>query len=217
VRGSRELLRRKIEATRIIYNRGQYVRLEWETASGGTDRPGYDTSEGATITTHVEDDVRALKRSLGLNELKLVNDARLNIGDAVWSFLPTVNFSVRKRLTIVHKLVDQKVSGTGTGTSNVWTASGTAYTVDEHAGKWLFLDDSRFQVESNTADTLTLELNGGTLAASGSFELMPASEWYPMIQNPDQGDMLTYGIMDGATFLDIFCKPEPYAGGENQI
>lgn len=216
MRGSRELRRRQIEATRILYSRGQVVRLEWDTESGGTARAGYGVNEGATVTKNVDDNVRALKQSLGLNELKMVRDSRLNIGDAKWSFLTDVNFSLRKRLVIVHKLVDQKVTGTGTASGSVFTVATATYTVNEHVGKWLFLASSRFQVQSNTATELTVNLKGQTLT-SGAFELMPATEWFPMIQNPDQGDMLTYGIMDGALFLDIFCKPEPYVGGVNKI
>ena len=218
MQSAQDLRRRKIDAQRIRYSGlGQFVRLEWETSSGGTERPGYGVSEGATITTNVEDNVRCLKRSLGYNELKLVRDSRLNVGDAIFSFLPDSNFSGKKRLTVVHKLLDQKVTGSGSGSSNVFTVAGGDYTVNAYTGWWLFFDDSRFQVQSNASGSLTVNLKKGTLPASDTFELMPASEWYPMIQNPDPGDMLTYGHGDGAILLDIFCKPEPYAGGENDI
>lgn len=218
MRSAQDLRRRKIDAQRILYGElGQFVRLEWETETGGTWRPSYKVYEGTTITDHVEDNVRCLKRSLGLNELKLVQDARLSVGDAVWSLLPTKNFSLKKKLTIVHKLMDQKVSGSGSGASDVFTVTGASYTVNDYAGWWLFFSDRRFQVESNTADAFTVNLKGGTIPATGSFEVMPASEWYPMIQNPDPGDMFTYGHGDGVILFDVFCKPEPYAGGENKI
>jgi len=218
MRSAGDLRRRQIEAQRILYGElGQFVRLEWETETGGTWMPNYKTYEGATVASHVEDGVRCLKRSLGLNELKLVRDSRINVGDAVFSFLPSSNFSTKKRLTVVHKLISQKVTGSGSGSASVFTVASGAYTVNAYAGWWLFFSDRRVQVKSNTSDTLTVELGKTTLPATGDFELMPASEWYPMIQNPDPGDMFTYGHGDGAILYDVFCKPEPYVGGENII
>lgn len=218
MRSAGDLRRRKIEAQKILYGElGQFVRLEWEAVSGGTYIPSYDTYEDGSVTDYVEDNVRVLKQSLGLNELKLVQDNRLNVGDAIFSVLPTKNFSLKKKLTIVHKNMDLRVTGSGSGAADVFTVSGATYTTNAYAGWWLFFDDRRFQVESNSADALTVNLRRGTLPATGAFELMPASEWYPMIQNPDQGDMFAYGHGDGAVLLDIYCKPQPYVGGENKL
>jgi hypothetical protein len=78
----------------------------------------------------------------------------------------SVNLILAGATVVPYRLKDGKYDGSHTGANNqaVLTDSGQAWTINEHAGKTIYnlTDGSKATVASNTADTVTGALGGGT-------------------------------------------------------
>jgi hypothetical protein len=217
MRSAHDIRKLRLRAKKLLYSDlGQFVRLEYDVTSGGTLNTLYNVYEGQTITRTVRDDVRALKEVVDLNKIKLVNDARIQAGDALWLFDPTLNIADLPKLRIYHKIRSSSIAATGTAENAVMTVTGATYTVDQYKGWWLFREDGTFQIQSNTADTFTVSLDGQTMTG-GAFEVMPATRWFPADDQSDIGDSLQHAYGESMLFQTLYCRRFPMTGKENQI
>jgi len=205
-----------VMAKRLLYGEmGQSVRLEWREYVGGTYDPVFDFTDGATGTTEVLD-TRAIIQPLTMNSLKMIQDHRFEVGDAMVLLDPDVNLNNREKLVIAQMHSAESVSGSGSCSGSVISVPDAEYTPNAFNGHWVLFDSCRFQIVSHSADSITVRLDGCTLPESGSFRIMPVTEWFPVIDNPDLGDVAMAFMGNRIALQSVFCKRHPIAGGGNE-
>ncbi len=170
------------------------------------------TVDGSTWYLFTETGVAAQIHVMDEFDAKRYENLKVAVGDVLIYVATSLNLNRRERLHFVQLLDNEKVSGTGIGSGAVWTDSEAVWTTDQYQGYDLVFSDRRFPILSNTGTVLTVELNGFSLPASGSYTIQPVIEYMPKIINPDIGDGLNIPIGDEIPLQVILCNKASQSG-----
>ncbi|GEM_PF-4365788 len=211
-----DITRMKQEADKTLYSAlGQLVRIEWQTQSGGIYKNPFEVYVGGTLTKNVLDTV-ALISSIRDSELKLMDSEIVRANPAIIKLRTNVNLKNHPNFRIIQKIKDEYWTGAGTGAGSVWTPdSAPNWTADQWRGFWLWFSDKRFEVLSNTATALTVNLAGDTLPASSTTgEIMSVKEWYPVFNQPTLGGGVRSAAGTHQLLQSVLCTEIPIRGDQ---
>lgn len=134
-------------------------------------------------------------RSTGVRHNEFTINIDVDDADGVWKFNSTLAVGSKEEIT------EFEGAATG-GSATTVTMTGAGWTADEHAGKFVFVDfgthigDVRL-IESNTADSLTVDQEFDTVPSAGTPFRIEGS--LPTITVPEWEKIPTYGTQ---VFID---------------
>ena len=213
----------------MIYSgEAQIIRLEWfgtDTSegtvyvarSGGsidTLTTGYNkyfrdtpqTIEDASWYLYTEDNISAYIHIVDEFDTRQFDNQKIVIGDTLIYMKTSLNLYKRDKLRVVHLLDTEKITGTGTGSGSNWLDESASWDTNKYKGFWLVFSDRRFLITANTGTQLTVNLDGYTLPASGSYTIQPCIEYSTKIINPDLADGLSVPLGDEIPFQVLVCE-----------
>ena len=184
------------------------IHMQYALKAGAAGVGDSETVEGFTYAKSPDfnrDDIASATVRYGIDGLAWMstgvrhNEFTINIdvddADGVWKFNSNLAVGSKQEIT--------EFDGVATGgTTTTVTMTGASWTVDEHAGKFVFVDfgthigDVRL-IASNTEDELTVDEAFDTAPAAGTVFRIEGN--LPSIAVPDYEKIPTYGTM---VFID---------------
>ena len=216
--------KRDLEVMRKVANKDMYsplaqsVRIEWETISGGVLKESFQIYEGGTKTEHVQD-TQAIIISIDPNRsnIKQLDSAILTFNPVIIKIETDINLKNSPNFIIAQKLTTEEWgTRSGIGASAVWTPEDVPnWTVDQYKGHWLWFSDRRFEIISNTAIAVTVELRDQVLptALTGA-DIIEVQEWFPVMNNPSLSDGLRTTLGTEQLWQTILCTQLPVPGDQ---
>ena len=216
--------KRDLEVMRKVANSDMYsplaqsIRIEWETISGGVLKESFQIYEGGTKTEYVQD-VQAIISSIDSDRsnIQQLDSTILTFNPAIVKIETDINLRNSPNFIIAQKLTTEEWgTKAGIGAAAVWTPEDDPnWTIDQWKGHWLWFSDRRFEIVSNIAIAVTVELRDQALpTALTNADIIEVQEWFPVMNNPSLSDGLRTTLGNEQLWQTILCTQLPVPGDQ---